>query len=83
MTLISTYGELFWITVGEPCCWSLQSIAAEDILCITSPRMTEAPCCLSQERMLKDRYAGESFPGITTEGDIVALTLFFFWRADY
>lgn len=27
--------------------------------------------------MLKDRYAGESFPGITAEGAIVALTLFF------
>lgn len=62
--------------VWEPCCWSWQSIAAEHNLCISSPRMAEA-CCLSQERMLKDGYGGESFPGITAEGAIIALTFFF------
>lgn len=68
--------------VWEPCFWSLQSIAVEHNFCITSPRMAEASC-LSQERMLKDRHAGESLSGVTAEGAIVSLTLFFFWRADY
>lgn len=78
MTLISIYGEMFWIMVWEPCCWILQSIAGEHNLCITSPRMAEASCHLSQERMLKDRCEGESFPGITVEGASVVLIFFFF-----
>lgn len=68
--------------VWEPCCWILQSIAGEHNLCITSPRMAEASCHLSQERMLKDRCEGESFPGITVEGASVVLIFFFFFPGE-